>query len=157
MKITRNISEQLIVEHKPVVIAAMCTIGALMFAGGGLAMLIDGQMTGVIFLLGSVGWIGFLVIFTRRVQLIFDATENTLIVQRKSLIGAQQVIHQLDDVVKAEVESTRDDGSTLYRVSLLLKGESSGLHPITTAYSNMADHRGIAETINTWLETQNGQ
>ena len=156
MKIARNTDSQLIVSENPVWVAVLLVFMGLIFLGIGLGMIFSGEWAGLIFALASIMPFGFLFIFVRRVQLIFQSIENTLTVQRKSLLDASTVVHVLDDVERAELETSSGDKGNTYRVTLILNGQSAGRHPITKAYSNVGDHKGITDEINTWLSVYRG-
>lgn len=153
MKISRNTPEQLIVGENPVWVAVMLVVMALIFFGIGLAITLSGEWLGLAFVAGSLLPFSFLFIFVRRVQLIFEAAKGTLTIQRKNMRRATKVVHDLKDVQSAELETSRGDNSTLYRVTMVLTGQSAGHHPITNAYSNVCNHQGVANAINAWLDS----
>ncbi len=157
MKISRNTPEQLIVGENPVWVAILLVVMALIFLGIGLAITLSGEWFGLAFVAASLLPFSFLFIFVRRVQLIFEASKNTLTIQRKTLRAATKVAHALQDVQGAELETSQGDNSTLYRVTLVLTGQSAGRHPITNAYSNVGNHQGVANAINAWLDSYRAQ
>jgi len=153
MKISRNTPEQLIVGESPVWVAVLLVLMGLVFFGIGLATVLSGEWFGLAFVAGSLLPFGLLFVFVRRVQLIFEAGKGTLTIQRKNLRSASKVVHALQDVQRAELESSQGDNSTLYRVTMVLTGESAGHHPITNAYSNVGNHKGAHDAINAWLDS----
>lgn len=153
MNITRNTPEQLIVGNNPVWVAVLLTVMGLVFLGIGMGIALTGALSGLIFCAASLLPFGLMLVFVRRVQLIFEADKATLTIQRKNLAGATKVVHALADVARAELETTHSDGSTMHRVTLVLTGQSAGRHPITTAYSNVGNHDGVAQAINGWLDS----
>lgn len=158
MKIYREHPEQLIVGQNPIMIAVAMSIAGLAFAGAGLSMLLSGEVIGLVFLAGAGVWLLFLFLFVRRVQAIFDAQTGKLTVQSKNLRSSTVVIHDLADVVDAELQSTRSsEGQKLYRVVLSLRGESAGEHPLTEAYSNSKGHHKVAAAITAWLDSYRAQ
>lgn len=153
MKITRDTPSQLIVENRPIFIAAILLLMALVFLSLTIGLLWMGEIIGLAFLLGVLLSGACLYIFSRRVQLIFNADSATLTVQRKNMRNASVVVHPLNEVKRAILEQTTSDNSTLYRVTLEMTGQSAGMHPITTGYSNVGQHRAVADAINRWLDS----
>ncbi|WP_299300979.1 hypothetical protein [uncultured Litoreibacter sp.] len=153
MKITRNTPEQLIVGENPVWVAVLLVSMGMIFLGIGLSITLSGELMGLIFAAASLLPFSFLFIFVRRVQLIFEASKGTLTIQRKNLRAATTVVHDLTDVQGAELETSHGDNSRLYRVTLVLTGQSAGRHPITQAYSNVGNHQGVHDAINAWLDS----
>ncbi len=152
MKISRNTHAQLIVGENPILVSIAMALMALVFAGIGISVLALGEWVGIVFLLGAGIPLVCLYVFARRVQLIFNRKDGTLTIQRKNMREAVRIVHDLKDVLRADLESTQSDNGTLHRVTLVLKGESAGRHPITASYSNIGDHAGVATAINAWLE-----
>lgn len=154
MKISRNTPQQLIVGNNPIFFTVMLAVMGLVFLGVGMASSLADPLFGIVFAAASLLPFGLLLVFSRRVQLIFEADKGTLTIQRKNLLrGASKVVHQLSDVERAELETTQSDGTTMYRVTMMFTGESAGPHPITGAYSNVGNHKSVAQTINAWLDS----
>jgi Na+-transporting methylmalonyl-CoA/oxaloacetate decarboxylase gamma subunit len=153
MKVTANTPDMLIVEDRPIFIAIMLTVLTLVFVGAGVGLLLAGELWGLMFagLGGGIGFL-FLFLFVRRVQVIFHLPERYVEIRRKNLFRARKVRHRLDEVSRAILETSRTDGTTTYRVTLVIEGESAGRHPITLAYSNVGRHRECAAAINDWLD-----
>ncbi|MEM9584638.1 MAG: hypothetical protein AAGA08_16125 [Pseudomonadota bacterium] len=151
MKITRHTPEHLIISENPIWIAVLLVFMGLVFLGFGLGLIFTGEWLGLFPVVMSLMPFGFLFIFVRRVQVIFNGPEGTLTVQRKNLHRAFTVVHDLADVSEADLETSRGDKGAVHRVTLVLTGESAGRHPITQAYSNVGNHRGAADAINQWL------
>lgn len=153
MKITRDTPEQLIVESRPIFITVILLFMGFIFLALTIGLLWMGQIFGLAFLIGVIVSGICLFVFARRVQLIFNADSDTLTIQRKNMRSASVVVHQLSEVKRAILEQTRSDSDTLYRVTMEMTGQSVGMYPITTGYSNIGQHHDVADAINRWLDS----
>ncbi|UWQ62840.1 hypothetical protein K3723_00645 [Leisingera caerulea] len=160
MKITRNTPGQLILSDTPWFIGIALALFILAFAGAGLGAASTGGENlwfGIFFALmgGGMGFAAFC-LFVRRVQVILDRSEGSLVIRRQSVFGYSRVEHRLADLSRAEVESTtsRSEGRsrTLYRPVLILDGGmSAGRHPVAEAYTSGRGPHQLAEAVNAWL------
>lgn len=154
MKITRDTPDQLIIADVPWLLGIGLIIFILTFAGIGLAVFLQGEWMGLLFLLigGGIGLLAFAA-FVRRVQVICDRVAGTVTIRRKSLFGYSEVQHDLRHLSKAVLESTTGSkGGTLYRPVLVLDGGmSKGRHPIVEAYTNMSGPGRAVDAVNSWL------
>ncbi|WP_291729453.1 hypothetical protein [Leisingera sp. F5] len=163
MKITRNTPEQLILSDTPWLIGIMLVFFILVFAGAGLGMLSQGGdllWPGLIFTFvgGGMGALAFC-LFVRRVQVILDRPDGSIVIRRQSVFGYNEVAHRLADLSHAEVESTTSRSEsrtrTLYRPVLILDGGmSAGRHPVTEAYTNGRGSQRLSDAINAWLSAE---
>ena len=154
MKIRKRTEHTLIVEDRPWLIGAMMIVFVLAFGGAGLFLVTSGEWFGLIFMFFGFVFAPLLFsFFVRRVQAVFYRPENWLELRRKTLFGQSRARFDLRDVRRATVETTTGSkGGTLYRVALEMEsGGIAGRKPLTTAYSNVGDHRGVAAAINEWL------
>ena len=155
MKITRNLPEQLILDHTPWLFSLLFGGMAFLFFGIGLALMMSGEFFGLIFALAG-GGIGGLVFFmiARRVQLILDAQSGQITLRRRTLLGYSEETHALADLREALLEeTTTSKGGRTYRPSLYLTGMSEGIHPVLKVYTNTGGPRQAVNAINTWLDT----
>ena len=156
MKVTRNTPDQLIIESKPWLIGVMILLFILIFVGAGLAMIAQGDWIGLLFagFGGGLGILGFWA-FVRREQVIFHRPQGFLELRRKTIFSMTRVRHDLGEVSRAIVEESRSTkGAILQRVTLEFdRGQSTGRHPLTEAYSNIGNPSAIADTINAWLDS----
>lgn len=154
MKITRDTPDQLIVEDRPWLFALMIIVFTLIFLAAGLMIMAAGDLMGLFFALvgGGMGLLAFWA-FVRRVQVVFHRPDGYVELRRKSIFRQTRVRHDLSEVSQAIVQQTSGgDSGTLLRVSLVIpSGQSAGTHPLTNAYSNIGNHRGICRRINEWL------
>ena len=154
MKVTTNTPELLIVEERPWMIGIFMIFGALMFAGAGIAMLLNGQWTGLIFFGGSGFWMVFFFIFVRRVQAVFNGPAGWLEIRRRSLRGYAKVRHNLAEIERAVQESMSGDNGSTYRVTLIIPdGQSKGRHPLTQHYTGGGGAQRTVMAINSWLDS----
>ena len=154
MKVTRNTPEQLIVADVPWLIAIMLVLFVLVFVGIGLALVAGGEWFGLIFALGGGGMgLVALAVFVQRVQVIFDRPSNALIMRKRTVLGYSEVRHNLSDVTKAVLETTRNSkGQRMSRPSLVLGGGmSAGVHPIVSVYTNTRGPSRVVKAVNDWL------
>lgn len=152
MKVTRNSPEILIIGSTPWLLGLLLILFTLIFAAISLGMIFSGEWMGLAFLLGVVLGVGAFAAFVRRTQVVFHRPEGWLEIRSKTLFGMTVIRHSLSEVSQAIVESSHSDGTTTYRVALVIpSGQSIGAHPLTPVYSNTSDHHGVAEAINHWL------
>ncbi len=160
MKVSRNTQDQLILTYTPWFIGITLVFFILAFVGAGLFMVSEGGegiLFGLFFALfgGGLGF-GAFCTFVRRVQVILDRNQGSLVIRRQSVFGYDAVEHALSDLSHAEIESSvsrsTKGSSTLYRPVLILdKGMSAGRHPIVEAYSSGRGAHGLVDAINDWL------
>lgn len=169
MRIIRDTPEQLIVANRPWLIGSMLILFILVFVGAGFLVATGEEENlwfGVLFggLGGGLGAIAFCV-FVRRVQIIFDQSDDKITIRRQSVFGYSSDTHALADLTHVEVEETTSiqDGhrSTLYRATLVLDkstsagGGSETRIPIVAAYVGGPGAERLAQRINTWLPATN--
>lgn len=154
MKVTTNTPDLLIVEDRPLFIAIALILFTLAFVGAGLAMVSQGELWGLLFvILGGGMGIGFFFLFVRRVQVIFHRPEGYVEFRRKNLWSQFSVRYKLSEIDRVDMDVSRSsDGPNTYRVVLVIeKGESAGRHPITITYSNGSGHQRCKDAIEAWL------
>lgn len=160
MKVTRNTPNQLILSYTPWFIGISLVFFILAFVGAGVFLASEGGegiLFGIFFALfgGGMGF-GAFCAFVRRVQVILDRNENSILIRRQSVFGYDAVEHKLSNLSHAEIESTTsrsDNGtSTLYRPVLILdEGMSAGRHPVVEAYSSGRGAHRLVDAVNGWL------
>ena len=159
MKVTRNTPDHLILNDTPWLIGIMLAGFVFVFLAIGLLVSTDNMLAGLAF-----GGLGALIggacfaVFVRRTQIILNASDNTLKLQRQSVFGYQSVTHPLDDLSHAIVETAMPSrtGSTnpksTSRITLVFPaGMSAGHHPVTQVYTSGGGATRGADAINTWL------
>lgn len=154
MKVTRDLPDQLILDHTPWLFSVLFGGMTLIFVGIGAAVTLSGELFGLMFLIigGGVGSVVFFMI-ARRVQLVLDRPGNTATLRKRTLIGYSETVHALSDLQKAILEEQRSSkGGATFRPSLVLSGMSAGIHPIIKIYSNASGSHLAVDTINRWLD-----
>ncbi len=152
MKVSRDTPEILIVGSTPWIMGLAIIGFILVFAGISVSLLMEGELIGLGFLLGVALGLGGFAAFVRRSQVVFNRPEGWVEIRSKSVLGMKVIRHDLSEISQAIVESSHSDGTTTYRVSLVIpSGQSTGTHPLSPIYSNTSDHHGVAEAINHWL------
>lgn len=154
MRVITNSPDLLIVEERPWLIGVFMITGTLAFAGSGLAILLQGQLAGLLFLGGSAIWMLFFFVFVRRVQVVFNGSKGWLEIRRRSLLGYSKVRHELSEIDRAIYQVSSGDGSDTYRITLIVpRGQSAGKHPLTEYYSGFAGTKQVVQVINSWLDS----
>lgn len=155
MKITTDTPDLLVVEDRPVLLGIGLIVFILIFVGIGIGLMLAGEGWGIVFALlgGGMGLIAFWA-FVRRVQVVFHRPQGWVEIRRKNLFGGSQVRHELANISRAEVETSRSsEGGATYRVVLVIdRGQSVGRHPVTLAYSSGTSHHIVEAQINDWLD-----
>lgn len=154
MKITHDTPDTLIIDYRPFLIALLLCAMLLGTLGGSVALFMTEGMAGFILLGFSAMVALFIVIFVRRVQLVFHRPEGWLEIRRQSFLGRRTVRHRLDEVSHAEVESARSSkgGDTHRPVLIFPEGQSAGRHPVTLYYVSGKSAERACRAINRWLE-----
>ncbi len=154
MKVLHDTSDRLILDETPWVMALLMAGFVLAFVGAGLFIMLENLLFGLAFgSFGAIVGIVIMVALVERLQIIFDRPAGTVTIRRKSMLRYSQVLHALENISHAELETTRNaKGNTLSRpVLVLAKGMSAGRHPLISAYSNFSSPPKIVAAINTWL------
>ncbi|WP_417280435.1 hypothetical protein [Celeribacter sp.] len=88
MKATRNTFEQLIVEDPPWQTGLGIGTLFLFFTGAGLLSVLDGELGGLVFFVGSaIGALAFWA-FVRRLMVIFNRDNDTIEIRRPGTCGS---------------------------------------------------------------------
>ena len=160
MKVTLNTPDQLILSHKPWFFGILFSLNTLIFAASGLLLIWAGGTAlwyGLALIIAGAAfgvWSFYLLV--RRVQVIFDRAQSTIVIRQKSIFGYEAIEHTLSELSHADVESAAQTPSWVakprYRPTLVLdKGMSAGRHPIILAYSPGSEAKRIVDVINDWL------
>lgn len=152
MKVTRNTPEQLIVDHHALVLASIATVLTLGFCILGVVIVADGSLIGLLFVAVGLGAGGGMLGQTERVQVILDRAAETLTIRRRNILRYNETEHTLSALDRADIETSRYNNATTYRVTLVLTSDmSAGKHPVTEVYSSSPNHKRVADAINAWL------
>lgn len=152
MKVKTNTPEILVIGSTPWILGLALIVFTMIFAGISLSLVFSGDLLGLGFLLGVAIGLGAFSVFVRRTQVVFHRPQGWVEIRSKTVFGMTVIRHQLSEISQAIVESSHSDGTTTYRVALVVpSGQSIGIHPLTTVYTNTGNPHGIAEDINHWL------
>ena len=153
MKITRDTSDQLILENNPFWLALFISAFGLVFTAIGLFLISSEFWMGLTFTLsGLVVIVVFNLAFTRRTQFIFDRPANLVEMRRKSLLGYATRTWELAHLDRATIQSSRSNNSTTYRAALVFSGGMEpGTVPITIVYSSGSGADRAANAVNNWM------
>lgn len=153
MKVTRDTTDQLILENNPIVIAILISCFALIFVAAGLFLMSEQFWFGLLFTISGVAiGIVFNMAFSRRTQLILDRPSNHIELRRKSMLGYKKQTWELNYLDRAIVQSSRTDNTTTYRAAMVFSdGMDAGTHPITIVYSSGGGAERASNAINNWL------
>ncbi len=155
MRVTTNTPDLLVVENRPIFLALGLMLFILVFVAIGLGLMLAGEWWGLLFALvgGGIGFVAFWG-FVRRVQVVFHRPDAYVEMRRRNIFRGSRVRHALAEIDRAEIEESHSsDSGPTYRVVLVIeRGQSTGRHPVTLAYSSGSGHHRAAEAINAWLE-----
>lgn len=160
MKVERS-PGLLVIDHRPVFVAAVLSIMLLAFVGAGLTMLFDGVIgQALLFLFGAPLFIGiFFALFVRRNQLILNRQTGEVLHRRRTLYSHTEQRFDLSMFEGAEVErNPSSDGKPTFRMAYVLSdGPDAGTHPFTMPYSNGNGAQRAADAVNEWLAEGRGE
>lgn len=156
MKVTRNQSDQLIVEERPWFTGAMISVFTLVFTAGGVFSVLEGEFGGLVFFIGTaLGALAFWA-FVRRLMVIFDSAANSVEIRRKWVGGQSTETIALGAVQKADVEfrETIRQGKIrrTSRPTLVLEpGHDPRKIALVDHFSGGRSTDTVADAINDWL------
>ncbi|ROT99383.1 hypothetical protein [Histidinibacterium lentulum] len=159
MKIERT-PDLLVIDNRPIFIAALLSIMLLAFMAGGIRMLMEGLWgQGLLFVLGMPLFFGvFFALFVRRNQLVLNRQTGELLHRRRTIFGHTETRFELAALAGAEVQYSRSDGKQTRRMAYVLsEGPDAGTHPFTTAYSSGNNAQRAADAVNAWLAEARGE
>ena len=149
MKVTRQTEHRLIVEDRPLLISIML---GLFFLGTLTGMLISvsaGEVAVTLFFAAFTAFIAlFIFVFVRRVQVIFDRTDNTIKFRARNMRGFTEIVHPLSDLSHA----IKEGYDTARCVLIFDKGMSEGQHPLTAYSTSGPAPQRVTDAINAWLK-----
>ena len=152
MKVIHHSDTVLVLEDRPWFIGIFMIVMTLVFLGGGMTLIGEGQLLGgvVMSLLG--GGVPLLIgaLMVRRVRLTFDRPSGQLSRTSRSVRDLRHEVYSLDRLVEARVAvSTDSDGST-YRTELYLRDPPETV-PFTSYFTSGRKPQRMTEAVNDWL------
>lgn len=154
MKVTTQTPDLLIIDDRPWFVGLSLGIMALIFVGIGITQVLDGELGGLVFVLAVPPFMAlFFFIFVRRTQLVLHGPEGWVEIRQRTLLGFNAIRHDLAEIERAIVETSRSSDSDTHRVTLIIpEGQSAGRHPVTQVYTSGGGAERAANAINHWLE-----
>ncbi len=157
MKPTTQTDDLLILDHTPWLMGILLIVFFLVFTGLALGFGLRGQpFVGIGFMVGALFPGLMLVLFTARVQVLFDRPAGLIEFRRRSFRGYTRDTVPIAAVRDADLESSQsfaqDSGSsTTYRPVLNLK--NGDVRPLLKIYTNKGRQVQVVDAINDWLNT----
>lgn len=158
MKVIHRSDQLLVLEDRPWFIGIFMIAMALVFIGGSMAVIGQGEILGG-FLLGLVGGgvpILIAALMVRHVRLTLDRQAGRLTRISRSVAGLKQDGYALGRLSEAKVGVSYDSDGNTYRTELHLQ-DPPEIVPFTTYYTNGRKPERMAEAVNDWLTTPGGR
>lgn len=144
MTVVRNLPEQLILAHAPWLLGSMLIVCIMAFSAAGLALLFAGEPSGLYaLLLGAALPGGIFALAIRRDQAIFDATADTITLQRQTLFRYHRTTLPLSDLREAILQEIAETS----RPALVTENVT---YPLIESYISGNSPRQIVKLINDW-------
>jgi len=152
MKVIHRTDTLLMIEDQPWLIGVLMIVMALVFAFGGMALLVSGELFGglMMFLVGVGVPVLIGALMVQRVRVTFDRTAGTLTRTRRSVLGLTRTTHALDRLEGARVGISTDSDGTTYRTELDLRDPVETM-PFTTYYTSGRRPEEMIRAVNDWL------
>jgi len=152
MKVIHRTDTLLMIEDQPWLIGVLMIVMALVFAFGGMALLVSGELFGglMMFLVGVGVPVLIGALMVQRVRVTFDRTAGTLTRTRRSVLGLTRTTHALDRLEGARVGISTDSDGTTYRTELDLRDPVETM-PFTTYYTSGRRPEEMVRAVNDWL------
>ena len=151
MRISRDIPSQLIVEHRPMLLATVITFGSILICAFGYGTLAHDQIWGVAYLLMGLGftvafWLGI-----ERVQIIFDKSSDALTFRSRSILrGYRSETFALSEVSCARLERQLYKDREAFRPIVVMHSFERPI--IRYAVFGQKSARAV-DAINRWLDS----
>ena len=144
MTVVRNLPEQLILAHAPWAFGGLLIVFILAFSAAGLALLFNGEWSGLAALFMGAGLPGAIfALSVQRDQAIFDALSGRITLQRQTLWRYQKLDFALSDMDRAELQEIAETA----RPVVFIKDEC---HALVEAYVSGNRPRDTVQLINDW-------
>lgn len=162
MKVTHSSPETLIINHVPWLLSVGFALLILLFVGIGLVPLgadlgpMSWLFSFMFIVVGGGLWLMALELFARRLQFVFDRTNNRISIRRKSVFNQTEVNHKLSRLVEARIEQNMSEsGQAMSRPVLILKSKEAGQDttrtvPLHQYFTTGSGPDAMVEAINCW-------
>ena len=156
MKTEVSTADQLVLRDRPVILGLGVVCAILIFSGIALNHALHGDthdQTALLLLIGLFGVV--FAVFVVQVVLVLQRSTGQVLIRRRSLFGTKEVCHDLANLRKAEVETSRDssDGKNRITSRCVLQMKDGAKVPVTLVYSSGSGAKQAAEAINDWLNS----
>lgn len=158
MRILETSPRRLILEDRPVLLAVILGVVIVFLMFLAMATVWESFWLGFALVLMAALFGGAMVIFVRRVIVIFDRDAGSISIRTTSLLGRSETSHPLARLSRASVETSisrstsssgrRSTTSQTHRTVLHLDSETV---PLTMAFSSGGGADRMATAINGWL------
>jgi len=153
MNIRKETAHLLVLEDRPWAFGQTLIFFAVILSWAGMSNFAHGAYTAASVLAGVVtGILIMMRLIIKRTVLVFDRDQGTLSIATRGYNGDAFVVHALDNLGKAVVQSAHRDDAMTHRVALrLIDGMDQGDHPVTRIYTRGDSAIIASHTINRWL------
>jgi hypothetical protein len=155
VKVIERTDRLLVLEDRPWLIGLLMIGMALVFLGGGMAMIAKGEILGglVMTLLGAGVPLLLAALLVRRVRLTLDRGTGQITRVSRSVRGLERTGHALSRLTAARLDASTDSDGTTYRLELVLTDPPETL-PFTSYYTSGSRPQRLCDAVNGWLEGQ---
>ncbi|QGX99612.1 hypothetical protein EI983_15595 [Roseovarius faecimaris] len=166
MKVTHDSHDTLILDHIPWALAIGLSCLIVLFVGIGLVPLglspdpLWWLFSALFIIVGGGLWLMALELFARRLQFVFDRSQDRITIRRVSVFRRREASHRLSRLIEARIEqSTGQNGQALTRPVLILRGKSADQTvPLHSYYTSGNGPEAMVAAINNWwLRDGSGQ
>ena len=160
MKLVSSSPDRLVLRARPVLIGIGVACAMLLFAAIWLVKFFSDDHSDLAALALLFGLFGLVFIFFVRQEVaVFDRPSNTLTLRSIGVLGAREQFRPLDEVTKAVLETSANDGDSKagpsYRA--VLNFTSGPPLPLSAIFRSGSDAKTAVQQINTWLNQKSGQ
>lgn len=158
MKILTDTPDRLVIEHRPILLAAALVAMTLLLLYASMAAFAEGDPGKAVFVLvvTALLMVPSFWFAVERVQVTFDRTAQTLTLRKRRLNGERFETHPLGDVTRAMLQTRKGDHDTAdcHRVALVLGADRlENRHGLTRSYRSGPQAEKVVQRINAWLDS----
>ena len=160
MKLVSSSPDRLVLRARPVLIGIGVACAMLLFAAIWLAKFFSDDYSDLLALALLFGLFGLVFIFFVRQEVaVFDRPSNTLTLRSIGVLGAREQFRPLDEVTKAVLETSANDGDSKAGPSYgaVLNFTFGPPLPLSAIFRSGSDAKTAVQQINTWLNQKSGQ
>ena len=157
MRIVSRTPDRLVLHSTPLITLAIVIVGTLVVAGFGSSMAAEGRIWGwPLAIIGSLVGIAMLMTKVEHKRTVFDRTNDSLTIQRRSFLRRTEDRYPLSSVERAVLDSYVDnEGDTLNRPALRIRNaEGETLVPLVEEHNDSGFPARNVARINNWLDAE---